>query len=323
MSRNKVYLGLLVASILAVIFYVSYGMLNIGKENKSYTVSVIVENSSSDRWNAFKEGLSKGADGNNVYLNVVYTAKFSSMEEESLIVRRELENGADGVIVEPAFSEDLNGKFYETVSEKPVILVENDMESEILYSTVMPDHSGMGKAIADAVTAGEEKGLNGVKIGIVGGNQKKISMQERVKGFQDEIAETDAFIAWNILADTSRCQELLSEYMETDPVDILVSLNNDTTELCIDYLLDHPDRNCRIYGEGRSEKTVYYLDKGMIQALIVPNEYYMGYRSMELILQKLEQYTTEIKNIEVDFLSVTKETMYDESIGKILFPTVR
>ena len=43
----------------------------------------------------------------------------------------------------------------------------------------------------------------------------------------------------------------------------------------------------------------------------------------DMFEQKLEQYSTEIKNIEVDFLSVTKDTMYDENIGKILFPTVR
>ncbi|MDD7218921.1 MAG: substrate-binding domain-containing protein [Clostridia bacterium] len=323
MSRNKVYLSLLVASILAIIFYVSYGMLNIGKENKSYTVSVIVEDSSSDRWNAFKEGLSQGADGSNVYLNLVSTAKFSSLEEECSIVRRELDNGADGVIVEAAFSEDSDRKFYETVSEKPVILVENDMESEALYSTVMPDHFGMGKAAAEAVVEGEKGKLAGARIGIIGGNQKKFSMQQREKGFKDGILGTDSVIVWNILTDTSRCRELLREYMEAEPVDILVSLSNDTTELCIDYLLDHQDTDCRLYSEGCSEKTVYYLDKGMIQALIVPNEYYMGYQSMKLMLQKLEQYSTEIKNIEVDFLSVTKDTMYDENIGKILFPTVR
>ena len=58
------YLATLISSLLVVIFYVAYAMMNIGKEKQHYTLSVIVHDSSSDRWNAFKEGMNQGADDN-------------------------------------------------------------------------------------------------------------------------------------------------------------------------------------------------------------------------------------------------------------------
>lgn len=52
---------------------------------------------------------------------------------------------------------------------------------------------------------------------------------------------------------------------------------------------------------------VYYLDKGLIQELIVPNEYYMGYQSIAMAAQNIRYYTDKTDQIEVEFFEVTKE----------------
>ena len=57
MNKNRFYVGLLVAAILAVLVYASYGMVNAGKKETYHSVAVIVDDSSSDRWTAFKEAL--------------------------------------------------------------------------------------------------------------------------------------------------------------------------------------------------------------------------------------------------------------------------
>ena len=111
--------------------------------------------------------------------------------------------------------------------------------------------------------------------------------------------------------------------MEDYPVDVLVAMENDETEQAVDFLLESPEISSRLYGEGRSEKNVYYLDKGVIQALIVPNEYYMGYKSVDILVQELENAAVPGEETEVDFLSVTKDRMYDDDVVKILFPTIR
>ena len=113
------------------------------------------------------------------------------------------------------------------------------------------------------------------------------------------------------------------EYFADNQVDAVVSLENSDTEKAVDLLFNGDSISWRIYGEGCSEKLVYYLDKGLIQELIVPNEYYMGYHSIAMAAQNIRYYTDKTDQIEVEFFEVTKENLYDEETSWILFPTVR
>ena len=51
-------------------------MVNQGKDDDYISVSVIVNDSSNTRWNAFREGLEQGAEDNQVHLNLVSTGSF-------------------------------------------------------------------------------------------------------------------------------------------------------------------------------------------------------------------------------------------------------
>ena len=109
------------------------------------------------------------------------------------------------------------------------------------------------------------------------------------------------------------------------PVDILIVLGNDELEMVMDeFAAGEPtDGKCVVYGVGSSEKTVYYLDKGWIDTLVVPNEFNMGYQSMEAIAGQLIYHTDVVEKCEVDYLVVDRTNLYDEDIQKILFPIVQ
>ena len=113
------------------------------------------------------------------------------------------------------------------------------------------------------------------------------------------------------------------EYFADHQTDTVISLENNSTEKAVDILLNDDSISWKLYGEGRSEKLVYYLDKGLIQELAVPNEYYMGYQSMALAAQNIRFYTEKTEQSEVEFYMVSKENLYDEETSRILFPTVR
>ena len=72
--------------IIMVIIYASYGLLNGGKEEPHYSVSVVIGNSGSDQWNAFKEGLNQGANESGIYLDIVSSSAFSGLAEEYTIL---------------------------------------------------------------------------------------------------------------------------------------------------------------------------------------------------------------------------------------------
>ena len=315
MNRDRLYLGFVMALIVTVVIYASYGLLNSEKEDTHYVVSVIVGNSGSDRWNAFKEGLNQGADEAGLYLNVVSAPVFSGVEEEYGIIERELENGADGVIVALCDTSDPGGMLSELVSEDRIVLIESDLDLEGGHALVQPDAQALGAAIAQMIL--DEKETAGKTIGVLTGNQKTLAGRQRLEGFRKKIEAAGRKIRF--CAETDK---QLQEEMETAP-DILAALDSDAMELALDYLTEGGQTSdCSLYGEGRSERAIYYLDRGRIQGMVVPDEYAMGYESAQLIQKQLEHTESSTTQIETGFLSVTKDRMYDKKAEKILFPVV-
>ena len=300
MRRNKVSAILFLMVVLAVIGYSAYGMVDQRKYDDYVAVSVIVNDSSNVQWDAFREGLEQGAEDNRVHLNLVSTGTFQNAQEEQIIVKREIDGEADGVIVEPYSSEA--DTILPTESTKPIVLVETSIETDKLFTSVMTDHRKLGESLADAAIKGGE-----TRVGILSGNQNQLGMRQRLEGAKKRLSEAGVEVSW-VLSEKEFYKKIRNmEYFADNQVDAVVSLENNDTEKAVDLLFNDDSISWRIYGEGCSEKLVYYLDKGLIQELIVPNEYYMGYQSMAMAAQNIRYYTDKTDQIEVEFFEVTKE----------------
>lgn len=316
MNRDRIYLGIVTAMIIMVIIYASYGLLNGGKEELHYSVSVVIDNSGSDQWNAFKEGLNQGANESGIYLNIVSASTFSGLAEEYMILERELENGADGVITALCDTSDPGGRLEKIAGKNQIVLIASDLDLENGYALVQPDSHKIGRAIAEMVL--KEKNVDGKTVGVVSGNQRTLAGRQRLAGFQTRMQEECADFTACFLAKT---EAELEKEMKTPP-DILVALDSSAMELALDYLQKKEPSKIRLYGEGRSERAVYCLDRGMIQGMVVQDEYAMGYESARLIRKCLEHSTGSMTQVETGFISVTKEEMHEKEAEKILFPTV-
>lgn len=167
--------------------------------------------------------------------------------------------------------------------------------------------------------------LEGKRIGILSGNQKQLSMQYRLLGLLEGLDGTAVEIAWNIENKEAQDVEALQQLGGAAAVDAIIALGNDETERMVDYLQaeEHVGSGCLLYGVGCSEKTVYYLDKGIINTLVVPNEFNMGYQSMESMAKRLRYHLTGAENSWVDHLVIDRNNLYDTDNQKVLFPIVQ
>lgn len=321
-KNNLMYLMAVIIVIIAFIAFATYGMLDDNKDEEWYPVSVIVEDSSSDRYTSFREGLERGAEDYHIRLNVVSTGNFLNLEEEYQIIHRELDNGAKGVIVEMCDSRNYTDDAAVEIGSDKMILAETDVDAEGMYAAILPQSYEMGAAVAEAVIADYGENLAEVNIGILAGNQKQTAGVQCLKGFMDKIQTAGASIAWN-LSDEDNVNNTFEWCLQKKKVDIVVSLDNDTTEQAVDYLQAQKQIKFQLYGIGCSEKNVYYLDKGEIRALIVPNEFNIGYLSVAAIAGQLREPLSSAKTEEIGFLTITKENLYDEENQKILFPIVQ
>ena len=140
MKKNRIYFGLLILALVVTIVWTSAGMLGVNKEEKKYSVSVIANDSNNDRWIAMREGLEQAAKDDDIQLNYVSTGVFASEDEEKALIEREVENGADGIIVQLVSSEDTYAVFEKIDSSVAVMLLETDAVSEGVYSVTAPDN---------------------------------------------------------------------------------------------------------------------------------------------------------------------------------------
>ncbi|MDY5869451.1 MAG: substrate-binding domain-containing protein [Lachnospiraceae bacterium] len=326
MKRDRIYFGLLLLGLVGVIIWSMLALLNVGKKEETYTISVIVNDSNNDRWIAMRAGLEQAAQHYNIELNYVSTGQLVSLEEEMLLLNREVEHGTDGMIVQMVDA-DVDLESMSAISSKAILmLVETDIVPEEHYAYTGPDNTEIGSAIAQALKQDLGKTSEGKTIGILAGNQKQLSMRQRLKGLEKELSDTGTEVLWVISEPEQNTMEELREKQKTSPVDILITLGNAETEAAVDYLQTlNPSENnsCFLYGAGCSEKAVYYLDKGMIRLLVVPNEFNMGYQSMATMVGQLKYRLSEAKNQKVDYLIVDRTTLYDEENQKILFPIVQ
>ena len=173
MKNNRIYFGLLILVLLLIVGWASVNMLNVGKEEESYSVSVIVSDSNNDRWISMREGLNQAARDNHINLNYVSAGKIGSAEEEMTLINRELENGADGIIVQMVYA-DMDSEYMEALDARTVVmLIESDVKPEDLYTITGPDNTEIGKTIAEEIKVDFGERLAGKKINVLIGNQNQ------------------------------------------------------------------------------------------------------------------------------------------------------
>lgn len=320
MKKNRLYFGVLL--LLLLIAAASYGMLHAGRREKTYNISVIVDDSNNDRWIAFHQGLEQAAAAQNMNVSFVSTGKLTDTQEQLALIEREIENGADGILVQMVGGAQPMKELEQAAARAAVMLVETNVAPEGVYAFTGPDNRAMGAALAQAVCDDLGGELSGKKIGVFSGSMQKLSTQQRLLGFQEEIAQTGAEIIWTVENQADGAQK--TKLPEQEEADIVVALENEETERMVDSVLSGTQQTgSLLYGIGCSEKAVYYLDKGVIRVLVVPNEFHMGYQGMQALAWQLQYHLAKAEDSETGYLVVDQEKLYEESNQKILFPIVQ
>ena len=332
MKRNKYLQILLILVIFAVIAYSSWRMLKISGSPEYRSVSVIVDNSTSDRWIAFREGLEQGGQEEQINISFVSTDVFKSAEEEAAVIRKELENGADGLIVEPCGEEE-SGVLLNALPQPSCVLAVFGISSDPPVDTVQPDWYEMGAAAAREAVTGQNASENREpgpvsngpvrRVGILTGDIKLKDMALCLKGAEDFLLDSGAEIVWTYGPDSVPDSRALSDKLSEKPADVLLSLEDAMTKVMADYARETPAKCPDLTGIGCSEQNITNIDEGWIRALVVPDEYYMGYHCVISLSRKLGTYSAVKEIAPVPFVIVTKDNLYDEDMESLLFPVVR
>ena len=323
MKNKRLFPALVLALVAMIIAVTGFMIWESGNTAKPRQIHVIVENSNDNRWVQFIEGMKQAAEDQEVILTVVPTGHMETLSEEEAIIERAIANGTDGVIIQLCSSidaasmlEKLNGRTnIELVDENSYEVMSN------VVGVVSPDHKAIGEAIAGEAALYAPKPLESCTIGVIRGSSALSSMEQRMDGFTQKLESLGGKTAWVLeyMGDAKGIREQIAEH---EAPDILVALDNAGMEAAGEYASSQ-EKKMAVVGSGTSTKSIYYLDSGVAQSLVVPEDYMMGYQSVSDLADYIHRnrFLPQVRMIA--HRTIHKDTLFAEENQEILFPVQR
>ncbi len=302
-----------IEAVLAVMVILMAAAMLLEKNSKQYRkISVVIQDAEDTQWAAFRYGLKMAAQDQKVELVVASTADALTKEEQLNTIKREIELGADAVIVQPVPGDDLEQKLRHLEKKVPIMLVEYTTAKEREKSqlpSVEPDHSAMGEALAEELKKDYCGNLSGKKYGILMKSDAPQAMNSRRQGVEKALQDTGIVCSW-----------VVDGSVENKPkVDIVIALDNNSLIKAAEQAAANNLHGALVYGIGNSTQAAYYLDIGSVECLVVPDEFSVGYYSLTEAAERLRHFFRGMKSRVVAYTVIRREELFEERNQEILF----
>lgn len=306
--------NVIIVLLLSVALWAAYNLLHTGEEKTMPRVSVIVEDSSSERWTAFRLGIDQAAREYGVDVAFIASPEFESARDQKNLISQEAAGGADALILS-LYDSEMTEIGSNTVK---IVFVETDgiRDSSVGTAAVVPSGRKMGEALGEMLL--KERGP-APHVAVFAGNLLRYSEKEMLQGLTETVEGAGGSI---LLLETDRenMESALAKAREADAIAVLEDpLLMRAAELSVSQELP----GGRLFGIGCSPSNISYLDRGVISGMVIPNEFTMGYQSLAQLSRCLSNDIPVMKDIEIGFSSVLTEEVHDPENEKLLFPVVQ
>ena len=316
MMNNKK--GFVLTEVILMIMVIGLALMMISGQNKKALdkVSVILENAGDSQWSALKYGLKMAAEEEGIELAVVDVEEGLDAEAQKKVFEREIEDGADALIVQPVLDKNDQEVLKKIEKRVPVMLVGYEAEKgETRYDlpVIKEDNYEMGQALAEEMLKDFEGNIEEKKIGLLLASTDSNMLSSRECGFKDALEDKNA----NILE--LSLDSLLDREENTEAkVDIVIALGDSNLTAIGEYLASSQPHGELLYGIGQSTEAIYYLDKGIAECVVVPDEFNVGYQSLSEVARKLDHYFENMKKQTVSYSVIRKETLFSKENQELL-----
>ena len=328
MSKNKrtfIITELLLGVLLVIVIgYIAYNKLN----QKPERIAVVMADVDESHSAAFKYGMKMAASEYGVDVVMISRENLNNMSDEIDVIKQEINKKADAVVFKPAAekiteetTEEKNLNTLIQINKKtPIMIVGDQAGSECFkpLNTVEYDQHSMGADLAQKLLTDNNGTLSGKKIGIYCENTESDACKKRIDGIKDTLAESGCDVMWTVsgVSDTGEKINLQSQRK----VDIVLAIDDASVAYAAKEASDNNLQGALVYGIGNSTEAIYYLDSGWTEALITPDEFAAGYKSVVGLVDMLRgsrKYSVEEKPVSYQLL--TRKNLFDEENKKLLY----
>nr|WP_298514509.1 substrate-binding domain-containing protein [uncultured Marvinbryantia sp.] len=317
--KNSRKMFILIEIVLAfMLILVAAAMLHERGGRQPERIAVILREPDAGRWAAFKYGLRAAAEDMGVEVLIVSAEEQPDAAGEETMLKREIVNGADAVILQPT-SGDIEELLESIGTKVPVMLTGcpsyGDDKAQI--PATGPDNDAMGGALAKELLADFGESLDGKTIGIFAETDGLQELKERANGFMQAIEGTGAVIEWS--AGAASQEDAKNILAEQAAVDFVICLDDSSLVAAGKEAAAGNLHSARVYGIGHSTEAVYYLDMGNVERLVVPDEFNVGYQSLTEVARRLDNRFYRMKNAVISYTVLYRETLFSRENQELLY----
>ncbi|MEG2074580.1 MAG: substrate-binding domain-containing protein [Angelakisella sp.] len=320
MKRTERNLLVGVSLVLVLLFILSSTDLVLTeKKSEVYVVSVLIDDDSNKSWDNFRMGVDNAAEKWNADVSFVTLYDKGSTEQQQQLLSREVENGADAIVLSPTDCSAILNAVDDVPVSIPIISLGAKLDSPRVRSVITSDSSAMGTALGNQIAAdNESKSFSQVLEVTYRHNRTDTTLLSDSLGS----ALPHGLPMQKVTVSSSAEMDDLIMYIETLTEPTAIVATDSATLLSVAERLSPLEKqNISIYGTGWSGNLLRYIESGVISDVGVYSDYDLGYLSIEAAVKSLlgETITAEYT---VNQALIAAEDIHSKKYEMMLFPIV-
>lgn len=292
---------------------------------KIYNISIITRGKNSESWLIMKEGIDQAAWEMNANISFITLSEENSVEEQTKLIKREINNGAQAILISPVDYEKMVEPIESAISKVPVILIESKVKSNKNLPSISCDNFQLGESLANEII--EKRNTSG-KIAIVKNNLECSSIKERYDGFMSIIELSNNKCEFLEIVGDKQVDyyDQSKKFLKENNIDMVVTFDTGILEAIGQAKKDLGSLNekkssIEIYGTGSTSKIISLLEENVISATAMQNEFNVGYLGVKTAISMIKG--KHIENSMIYSTVINTKNMYSNENQRLLFPFVR
>lgn len=285
-------------------------------------IDVIVKNRIAPFWSVVEMGAVAAGKEFGISVHFDGPTDEKEIDEQISIVRKAIESRADAIVLAACDYERLVDVAHEAISQKiPVITIDSGLNSKKVKSFIGTDNVDAGRKLGQALV---DKVGDKCKIVVMGFIKEAASCIEREKGLFEALNTYMDVQVLDVLycnSDIDLAEELTLEAMEKYPeIDAIVGLNAQGTTGAARAIIKLKKANIvKIIGFDNTPEEIRYMEKDVIQSLVVQNPFSMGYLGVKYAYDAINnEKIPEI--VDTGLTVIDKVNMHYTENQKLVFP---
>lgn len=319
-KKNLLVFVLLLAAFTVSFLILTFDMLGGEKAPQIYQISVIVRGQNSDNWAGIKQGADQAASEMNVDLSFITLSEENSVSEQVALLQREYESGVDAIVLSAADSLGLVNSVERIADKIPIVCIESNVTSQMVASHITADNFQMGVQLGQEIIS---SGNARKRLAIIESGGKSTNVQRRMDGLLSILEPIGGEVKiWKLPDNTADASAALSEYLSKKEVDVVVAPDLTALELTAQAVSDMQAQYLDLFGIGSTGKIASFIEKDIVSATIVQNDFGIGYLGVKAAVDKLQNRSVAQTTV-VEHRMINCANMYDIENQRLLFPFIR